>query len=275
MGWGFTARRARCISACTVALLAAGCGTKTVTTTVTTPAGSANTTPLNQQRTTTATVSSQPTQTTVSAPPSTAIGSPVGEFIGIGKGTRYTQTYTATPLMYGYKKQTPPVAALDVCNANYTESIAQDVYIGGTDILDYAKGIMALTFIPIGDNIVTSIDTQVLPSPPDEYAIEVDGQWECPAQNQDPGSGGFTVQPGQTVTLNFWVIMSGLVDNADPVVPKKQAEMMSLDIPFDTSQSVSGGKVVGPHAAKCADTGGYELLPYATLPFASERCKPV
>jgi hypothetical protein len=224
------------------------------------------------------------TPTTVAGPkrpgPSSATSTkPVGTFTFTGPGTTYSETYTASSILYGKDDREPPAAALSSCS-DTSSNAPSEAYIYGTVSISYTQGSQQLSLEPTLGNAVNTIDSQVWASPLNLYAVTLptgdSESWTCPAISEQNGGGGssYNVSPGQTITLDYWVILQQAITNATPTITPQQATVLSLQIPVTaTDESLTTYSATGQHAANCADgNGGIFLLPYATLPLTSEGC---
>jgi len=244
----------------------AGCGGSQAGTTTRTQQVAPTTAPATTPTTTTATTT---TTTAASVAPTTA---EIGSLTYSGSGTKYTETYRVGPILYG-KDNHEPEASADAACSDSSSDWPTEAFIYGVVQMSYVQGSVPLTMSADSDSAQNSVDTSVFPNPLGEYAVDLNQQWICPniADQNGGNAASFTLQPGGSITLPFWIFMPQVISNANPTITAKQANVISIQIPLGASQTTTTLSASGPHAANCANNG-IALLPYATLPLRSESC---
>lgn len=247
------------------AVVLAGCGSSADTGT-STPAPSAG----SDASAATSTPASTPATTAASPAPSDA--KYIGTVTTSGDDTAYTASYSVTPLIYGKDNQGMPEEVQQACGTSTTNT---DVYIGGSVTLRYTKGNLAMTLTPVDEGPIGSADISVFPSQPSGMSLYQGGQWLCPEQGGDGTFDTETLQPGQSVTIPFWIDVADVISNSTPAITAQQAGVMTIGIQFTSNQIYGNATttVSGPGAEDCQNA--YELVLYPTSPPASTSCTAV
>ncbi|MGH9521220.1 MAG: hypothetical protein ACRD3E_01670 [Terriglobales bacterium] len=211
-------------------------------------------------------------------PPEEEIGGPLS-YVGTiknsdGEGTTLIDRYRIGPLSYG-EEAPPPAAVLEACGVNSPSETAASVFARGQISVTYREGSLPET-IGIGEeNTVEGEGIEgVL-----QVASLVNGEWQC--LQQEPGSGGMELQPGETVIFPIWFVGDLVLSNSRPRLP--QDVLDSLHIRAVGSLNLISGElqISGPGAANCE--GELRLLLYGRPPvrmpthppYGGLTCRPV
>lgn len=135
-----------------------------------------------------------------------------------GEGTTFSDRYRIGPLLYS-NESTPPEEVLDACNLTDSAEIATSVFARGEVTITYQEGSLP-TEVSLGEGYggVQAVDKG------EEYgegqldsavAFHVGGEWWC----ADTG-GAIEFQEGESRTIPIWVIVSRVLSNAQPRLPK-------------------------------------------------------
>lgn len=186
----------------------------------------------------------------------------VGKRTYSGTGTKVSAAYQVGALSYG-ESGAPPQAVLNACGTTTTD-VQTAAFVPGVVDLSYDEGRVP-SYINGPNNMI------VLGGPPGtsagalteqgQVALYLNGVWDCSGQQ------AWTLQPGQSVTMPFWIILNGVISNSNSGFTSTQASELSLDFGFQSDQLSFSARqsVTGPDAANC-NGGTEQLMPYAKLP---------
>lgn len=198
----------------------------------------------------------------------------IGSMAWSGQGVAVAEQLCLGDLQYGDTAAGAADAPSDVFAAcGYGDVTGTTVWAGGTVTLKYLHGAVADTIGLIG----ATPGGDIAGGPSDEdYALQVNGTWECTSGPSEPMLAVFNVQPGYAGTLPVYVIFPQFLTNQQPRL--SQAFLNRYSWPgVEVQDQPSTGeplhyRFTGPQAAACrgADvpTGKFDfLLPFARLPF--------
>lgn len=176
------------------------------------------------------------------SPPAEEVGGPlsyVGTITGSSNGTTISDRYSLGPPIYS-KEGTPPAEALSACLVDSPAIIARSVFARGTLTLSYESGTLPLS---LGAGVYY---VQAEHSLADLTALEIDGQWHCAMEELDNIS--LELEPGEELTLPFWVVFAGVLSNAQPRVSKTAFQHLYFGFLGEPYGEVT---VRGPGNASC------------------------
>lgn len=136
----------------------------------------------------------------------------VGTITGAGEGTTVRNTYRLGPLLYP-DEATPPEEAMSACLLGGSAAIASTVFAEGELEIEYVEGTLPIP-IYLSNELVQAEGLQATLA-----AQEIDGEWMC-AVEEVLGT-YLEMEPGEVVTIPFWVVAPGVLSNANPTLSEE------------------------------------------------------
>lgn len=173
-----------------------------------------------------------------------------------GEGTTFSDAFRIGPLLYG-NESTPPEEVLVACNLTDPTETATSVFARGRLTMTYQEG-----RLPIEVNLGGGYGGIQEVNQGEEYgegqldsavAFRVGGEWWCVN-----GGGAIEFQEGESQTLPVWVIVSRVLSNARPRLPKSVVDAWHFEAigpPLGVGLSPIAR---GPGAATCQGAYGSE-----------------
>jgi hypothetical protein len=186
----------------------------------------------------------------------------VGTITASGNGTTLREQISMGPIGYGAAAE-PPQDALAPCGANFQDPSQnlQDGFAHGTITFNYSQGRLPLNATLDGSQAVKSFGDQNVSG---ILILHQSDGWEC-GNAGSPGSVySFTLQPGQTVTDEFWIDLPSVVTNAQATLPQSELNTLVFDAFPLLDQTTNTTAATGPDAIDCGN--GPQLMPFAQAP---------
>lgn len=174
--------------------------------------------------------------------------SKVGTITGTGGGTEIRNTFRLGPLLYS--DDAPPSDVLSACLVGSSSEIASSVFAQGEVDVEYSEGSLPLS-IPLNTELVQEGGLLAAFT-----AYELDGEWLCGAESAYGRT--FELEPGELVTLPFWVVATGRLTNAQPELPDDVLNAWYFDLLGELAEQ----EVSGPGKVYCEDESEDRLMLY-------------
>jgi hypothetical protein len=201
-----------------------------------------------------------------------SVGTYKGTVTASGNDTTVTEQVFLGPIQYG-AANAPPTEVLDsFTQPNFADpaTMATSGYTHGQMTVSYVHGSLPAN---ISFSTNSAFNGSNAPLPAQVLILNAGGTWDDGGQSQTVG---FTFQPGQTSTFEFWIVIPGAINNAQLTIPQGTQEDMEWAVYPGVDQVGTNGSLAisGPQAARCGPSASESLLPYAHLPFtqAGETC---
>ncbi len=211
----------------------------------------------------------EPTASTPSSEttPATAATLPeVGRYTVIAKNTKFVSEVRLGSLQFG-QAGAPPSEVLSACSGA-SQSAGNAAFAQGELIAMYAEGSVPFQVSLNGKGSMAGVGSSNL-------ALHTSAGWTCSGEE----IAQFTFQPGQTVTIPFWVINGEALTNARPRLSQDELNRVALNLkPFGAWEHEQPTTITvgGPQAVTCGGEQGeqrYKLLPYALLNKGGSGCR--
>jgi hypothetical protein len=231
-----------------------GCGSSGPSSSVASPAAAQVTS--GQSEPTTSTPS------TATTPAASATLSEVGTYTLVAKNTKFVSKVILGSLQYG-QAGAPPSEVLSACptDEEASDSVGNEAFAQGELVMSYAEGSVPLQMVIDGKGAMTGAGTS-------DTVVHTSQDWTCGGEGLQ-----YSFQPGQTMTIPFWVLNRNALTNSRPRLSQTELNGVTFNlVPTGTweSEDHTVATLGGPQAAACNDTddgtGRYKLLPYAQLP---------
>jgi hypothetical protein len=206
---------------------------------------------------------STPSTETTPATTATATTLPeVGTYTLAAKNTKFVSQVRLGSLQYG-QAEAPPSEVLSACptDEETSDSIGNEAFAQGELVMSYAEGSVPLQMVIDGKGALAGAGTS-------DTVVHSSQDWTCGGEGLQ-----YTFQPGQTMTVPFWILNRNALTNSRPRLSQSELNGVTFNlVPTGTWESEDHTVVTlsGPQAAACNDTddgtGRYKLLPYAQLP---------
>jgi hypothetical protein len=213
--------------------------------------------------------------TSTSAPPATSSGASnaattstpgtmqslteVGTVTHSGSTTAFSEQYSLGKLGYG-PAAAPPANVLEACGEPTSSA-----YAPGQLTLHYTKGTVPLETTIATDVAVSSILDPSLVTGSSPMILEgTSNNWTCAGQTVS-----LSLQPNESKTLNFWLVLPGVQTNEHPTLSQEQLNGITMQASVNTGETTATESFSGPQAADCEGT--HHLLPFAHLPFTTSE----
>jgi len=222
---------------------------------------SASSSPQTEAQSSETTEAQETTPSTTEAPPE-EVGGPlsfVGTITGSGDNTTVSNRYSLGPLLYG-SKETPPEEVLQACYMTESAIANASVFARGEVTTTYQEGSLPLPFILISwEELALGGELSLI------TAFQLDGEWHCNSgYSEYEGSTSIEMQPGEALTVPFWIIGSRVLTNGQPRIPASELDSWSFKFIASTYGYSHQLTVHGPGAGSCEEEVGEEqrLLMY-------------
>lgn len=170
-----------------------------------------------------------------------------------GEGTTFSDNFRLGPLLSG-GEHAPPEEVLDACNLTDPAEVAESVFARGQVTLTYQEGQLPVQ-VNLGGGYggvqeVTTGEGYGEGALDSAVAFQVGDEWWCVT-----GGGAIEFQKGESQTLPIWVLVSRVLSNAHPQVPKDILDRWyfeELGPPLGMPGINHSVATTGPGAGRCA-----------------------
>jgi hypothetical protein len=208
-----------------------------------------------QDEPTTSTPSSATTPTPAATLPE------IGTYTLVAKNTKFVSKVVLGSLQYG-QTGAPPSEVLSACptDEETSDSVGNEAFAQGELEMSYAEGSVPLQMVIDGKGAMTGAGG------PSDTVLHTSQGWTCGGEGLQ-----YTFQPGQTVTVPFWILNRNALTNSRPRLSQTELNGVTFNlVPTGTWESEDHTTLTlsGPQAATCNEYGPekYKVLPYAHLP---------
>ena len=207
------------------------------------------------------TTSAPSAEATTATTATTATLPEVGTYTLAAKNTKFVSQVRLGSLQYG-QAGAPPSEVLSACptDEETSDSVGDEAFAQGEMVMSYAEGSVPLQMVIDGKGAMAGAGG------PSDTVVHTSQDWTCGGEGLQ-----YTFQPGQTMTVPFWILNRNALTNSRPRLSQSELNGVTFNlVPTGTWESEDHTTVTlsGPQAATCNEYGPekYKVLPYAHLP---------
>jgi hypothetical protein len=185
----------------------------------------------------------------------------VGTYTMVAKNTKFVSKVLLGSLQYG-QAGAPPAEVLSACptDEETSDSVGNEAFAQGELEMSYAEGSVPLQMVIDGKGAMTGAGG------PSDTVVHSSQGWTCGGEGLQ-----YTFQPGQTETVQFWILNRNALTNSRPRLSQTELNGVTFNlVPSGTWEQENHTTITlsGPQAATCSEYGPekYKVLPYAHLP---------
>lgn len=179
----------------------------------------------------------------------------------VAKNTKFVSKVLLGSLQYG-QAGAPPSEVLGACptDEETSDSVGNEAFAHGELEMSYAEGSVPLQMVIDGKGAMTGAGG------PSDTVVHSSQGWTCGGEGLQ-----YTFQPGQTMTVQFWILNRNALTNSRPRLSQPELNGVTFNlVPTGAWESEDHTTITlsGPQAATCSEYGPekYKVLPYAHLP---------